>query len=189
MHLLSSAAKKIEEFPDREAPSYAILSHTWGEDEVLFDDLNDFAVSNKLGCAKIMHCCSQAELDGFSHVWVDTCCIDKKTSAEMSYAINSMFNWYRETQVCYVYLSDVPSDEDPLPENSAFARSRWFTRGWTLQELLAPRQVVFYAKNGIKIGTKSSLQDRLSAITGVSADFLLGTYKGVISVARKMSWA
>lgn len=189
MRLLNTATIKFEELPDNKTLNYAILSHTWGNDEVLFHDLDDPSVSERLGYTKIKWCCSVALSDGFEHVWIDTCCIDKTSSAELSYAINSMFNWYRDAQVCYVYLSDVPGDQDPQHEGSAFAQSRWFTRGWTLQELLAPLTIVFYSKDWIEIGTKSSLQEIISSVTGISEDILLGSNRDVVSVAKRMSWA
>ena len=191
MRLLNTTTIEFEELPDNKTLNYAILSHTWGKDEVLFHDLGNpsLAVRKRLGYTKIKQCCSIARGDDFSHVWIDTCCIDKTSSAELSYAINSMFKWYRDAQVCYVYLSDVPSDQDPQHQGSAFAQSRWFTRGWTLQELLAPRTIVFYSKDWIEIGTKSSLQEIISSVTGISKDILLGSNRAVVGIAKRMSWA
>jgi Heterokaryon incompatibility protein (HET) len=109
--------------------------------------------------AKVKGCCSQAKLDGFDYVWVDTCCIDKTSSAGLSEAINSMYRWYKEAQVCYAFLADVPIEEDLQYLNSSIAKSRWFTRGWTLQELIAPSNIVFYGENWREIGMKLSLQN------------------------------
>src|SRR5204863_8204286 len=131
-------------------PPYAILSHTWqGEDEITFNDLtkNDAKdnAKDKAGYKKINFCAQQAERDGLRYFWVDTCCIDKSNSSELSEAINSMFRWYQNAAKCYVYLSDVlitqrraSNEFFELSLESAFRASRWFTRGWTLQELLAP---------------------------------------------------
>jgi hypothetical protein len=114
---------------------------------------------------------------------------DKTSNVELTEAINSMFLWYRSAQVCYVYLADVPSGEEPGPKSSKFRKSRWFTRGWTLQELLAPLSVVFFGDDWAEIGTKASLCDVISDITGVSSQVLSTEYSGEISVAQRMSWA
>ena len=100
-----------------------------------------------------------------------------------------MFHWYRNSRVCYSYLDDVPSSDEPRSENSRFRKSRWFTRGWTLQELLAPLYVVFFGSDWTEIGTKSSLQEVISDITGIDSQVLLTNYGGEISVAQRMAWA
>jgi hypothetical protein len=102
---------------------------------------------------------SRAAAWGFEYVWVDTCCIDKTSSAELSEAINSMFSWYQKADVCYVYLSDYlfPARKDNSLDEEFFKNSRWFTRGWTLQELIAPESVVFFNESWHDIGTKHSL--------------------------------
>ena len=111
----------------------------------------------------------------------DLCCIDKTSSAELSEAINSMYRWYQESGVCYAYLADVPPN--------AFSKSRWFTRGWTLQELIAPSTVIFLDQKWQEIGTKSSLQRVISEITGIPTDILLGGDLEDASIAQRMSWA
>ena len=98
------------------------------------------------GWLKIRESCEQAIVDGYQWIWVDSCCIDKTSSAELSEAINSMFNWYRDSEVCYAYLSDVVSIQE---EGYGFGISKWFTRGWTLQELLAPKKLVFFVGIGV----------------------------------------
>lgn len=138
--------------------------------------------------SKIRGCCAQAALDGFDYAWIDSCCIDKTSSSELSEAINSMFSWYSRAQVCYAYLSDVPAGgvgKDHLRVDSYFRASEWFTRGWTLQELLAPRSVVFFDRDWVDIGTRHSLQGLVSAITGVKN---MGKFEHAC-VAQKMSWA
>ncbi|CAJ2510237.1 Uu.00g061370.m01.CDS01 [Anthostomella pinea] len=134
-------------------PPYAILSHTWGddEDEVTFQDMTEQTGRSKRGYQKIKFCCEQAAEDDLKHSWVDTCCIDKFNSTELNEAINSMFRWYQDATRCYVYLSDVSKsvnlqvDELSRPVwKSGFRNSRWFTRGWTLQELIAPSSVEFF---------------------------------------------
>ena len=131
-------------------PPYAILSHTWGddEDEVHFDDLIHSSYEEKAGFTKIQFCGEQAKRDKLEFFWVDTCCINKANHTELSEAITSMFRWYRNAAKCYVYLSDVSiRDEDDdhtkWTSKTAFQNSRWFTRGWTLQELIAPASVEF----------------------------------------------
>src|SRR6266516_4821987 len=120
---------------------------------------------------------------------VSSCCIDKSSSAELSEAIYSMFRWYKKAEVCYAYLVDVLGDEIPEHEASEFAKSRWFTRGWTLRELVAPSNVTFYSKNWNNIGTKERLCDLLSQITGIDLETLRGKGLELVSVARRMSWA
>lgn len=172
-------------FIGKDVPPYAILSHTWGpaEEEVSFADFADGNSCNKIGMKKIRSCARQTQEDGLKHFWVDTCCINKDSSAELSEAINSMYAWYRHADVCYAYLSDVH-------EKQHFGQSRWFGRGWTLQELLAPADVIFFDANWSTIGFKSSLKSRLSKITGIdSAALHDGTALSKFSVAERMSWA
>ena len=136
MRLLNTSSINIYVFSGDEIPEYAILSHTWGDEEVSLQELDKDESRAKAGYSKIQSCCALANLQGWQYVWIDTCCIDKSSSAELSEAINSMFRWYRDAKVCYAYLEDVAinSHEDSMV---AFRKSRWFTRGWTLQELLA----------------------------------------------------
>jgi hypothetical protein len=144
--------------------------------------------SNKKGYDKIKRCCEVALSDGFKYAWIDTCCIDKTSSSELSEAINSMYRWYKTAAVCYVILSDVPSDEDYHLQSSAFRTSRWFTRGWTLQELIAPACVVFYGIDWKEIGTKASLRDLISEITQIHIGILSGDKRlNSFSIAQKMS--
>jgi hypothetical protein len=148
MRLLHVDTRQLEEFFNDDIPPYAILSHTWDEEEVTFQDLDVESHKNKRGHAKIEGYCQQAKSDGLSWVWIDTCCIDKTSSAELSEAINSTFQWYRESVVCYAYLQDVPQGVDIWEDDSGFRGSRWFTRGWTLQELLAPYRLIFLTVPG-----------------------------------------
>src|ERR1700760_1117571 len=124
-------------------PPYAILSHTWGgdEEEVVFEDFVEgsrlsSSAQSKAGYRKIQFCGEQATRDGYQHFWVDTCCINKSNHSELSEAIISMFRWYRNSAKCYVYLADVSTKD--WRWKPAFRKSRWFSRGWTLQELIAP---------------------------------------------------
>lgn len=170
-------------------PRYAILSHTWEADdqEVTFRDLVDGLGESKAGYRKIRFCGEQANLDGIQYFWVDSCCIDKSSSAELAEAINSMFRWYQNAVKCYVYLSDIPTlDIDPR----AFRQSRWFTRGWTLQELLAPRTIEFFSRDGQQLGDKQLLGLQIHQITGIPIQALqqLGGLSQS-SVEERMSWA
>jgi hypothetical protein len=173
-------------------PDYAILSHTWGTDteEVTYRDMIEGTGKNKVGYEKIWFCGEQARRGGFDYIWIDTCCIDKTNNIELSEAINSMFRCYQEAKVCFAYLADVPSGEDPAVLDSSFSKSRWFTRGWTLQELIAPPIVVFFAKNWERIGDKKGLQSAISRITSIPTKFLLGVDNiDRASIAQRMSWA
>jgi len=162
------ATPLLEEFYDN-IPPYAILSHRWGKatEEVSFKDIETGAdISKKEGFNKLKYCCQQALEEGYSYVWIDTCCIDKSSSAELSEAINSMYNYYMNYRVCYAYLNDVScpyswNSEDTdkntiefLDENSSFRKSARFTRGWTWQELIAPKNVVFFDQDWQFIGYK-----------------------------------
>ncbi|KAK0702502.1 hypothetical protein B0T21DRAFT_321315 [Apiosordaria backusii] len=216
-------------------PPYAILSHTWGAeaDEVSFQDINDLQsashqddhpVTRKTGFSKIHDAARVARSSDIKYIWIDTCCIDKTSSAELSEAINSMYRWYQDSTICYAFLNDVDDSKNydsefDNEEQQTFARirnitrsvqrSRWFTRGWTLQELIAPPNVIFYSRNWNVLGTKlknfkhseqplyrPSTHEPLdfatlvSEITGVEVDVLSGYLDmDSISVAGKMKWA
>ena len=176
-------------------PPYAILSHTWGADtdEVTFKDLISGTGKDRPGYEKIRFCGEQARRDSLQYFWVDTCCIDKSNNNELSEAINSMFRWYRNAAKCYVYLSDVSRPAlqavNQLPWELAFRKSRWFTRGWTLQELIAPTSVEFFSKEGEQLGDKSSLSRHIHEITGIPIKVLQGGPQSDFSVTERMSWA
>ncbi|KAH6697092.1 heterokaryon incompatibility protein-domain-containing protein [Plectosphaerella plurivora] len=179
----------LENIPADDIPNhpYAILSHTWGLDEVVFTDVANGTARAKPAFAKVAFTCRQAARDGLEYAWIDSCCIDKASSAELSEAINSMFPWYRAAVCCYALLEDY-HHETLVP--SALSRCRWFTRGWTLQELLAPSTVTFHAASGTCIGTRESLCRHIADITRIDADILTGELPlGAASVAKRMSWA
>lgn len=204
MRLLNTHTLSFEEFYGN-LPKYAILSHTWGSEEVTFQDWADSSsMKHKSGYTKIVEACKQAKSDGYLYAWVDTNCIDKTSSAELTEAINSMFAWYNRAGICYAYLSDVPTF-NPISFAEAFRRSRWFKRGWTLQELLAPEEVVFYAADWSRIGTKATLVREIAAATGINIEYLCPEKRAVAatrddwtkrlhitcheaSVAERMSW-
>jgi hypothetical protein len=168
-------------------PPYAILSHTWGQakDEVSYDDLQHELWKNKAGHVKVRFCAEQTKKNRLEYFWVDTCCINKQSSAELSEAINSMYNWYQDAQLCFVYLSDVDKNNPKKP----LSRSRWFQRGWTLQELLAPSEVIFYDRQWRRLGSKSTLAGQIASITQIPATALNTRNLTSFSVAQKMSRA
>ncbi|KAI1664089.1 Heterokaryon incompatibility protein [Pyrenophora tritici-repentis] len=177
-------------------PPYAILSHTWKEgQEVTFTDLKgldnalDVDTQSKEGYQKLRFCAQQAKRDGLEYFWVDTCCIDKSNNTELSKAINSMFRWYQNAKKCYVFLSDVGSDTLEGDDETAFKQSRWFKRGWTLQELLAPHSVEFFSKEGVRLGDKESLKHTIHEVTGIPIEALLGTNLTEFDIAKRFSWA
>jgi hypothetical protein len=189
MRLLHAETLQLKEFMGGNIPPYAILSHTWGEDEVLFGDVGTANASKKTGYAKILFGCTEALKNGLQYIWVDTCCIDKSSSAELSESINSMFMWYKMANVCYAYMEDVPSIGDGQFSKRTFAQSRWFTRGWTLQELLAPSVLYFFTAEWDNMGSKQRLASQISTITGISQGFLVGRALSKASIAKRMSWA
>jgi len=194
MRLLHTKDLVLDSFPSPEKPEipdYAILSHRWKEQEMSFHDMKNRTpeMENTQGFKKIKRCCEEAASVGFDYIWIDTCCIDKTDQVELTEALNSMFQWYRSAQVCYSYLWDVDSREDPRAKSSTFRKSDWFKRGWTLQELLAPQYVTFYDAEWREIGTKSSLQEVITEISGIPSQVLLMNHGGEISIAQRMSWA
>ncbi|KAJ9148904.1 Ankyrin [Pleurostoma richardsiae] len=239
MRLLDTSTLRLVNKHEGDIPAYAILSHTWGGDdeEVTFQDIQEastrrfgqlsalfghHAALQKAGFAKIRDSARLAESQGYQFIWIDTCCIDKTSSAELSEAINSMFRWYREAAVCYAFLDDVDDGlQNPFraPAKEANAAgagvdheerdlvqsirsSRWFTRGWTLQELIAPSNVYFYSRSwnllGSRLGDDMSgplspvarFPELLSEITGIDSDVLAGfVVLEDLSVANRMKWA
>src|SRR5436190_18803003 len=178
-------------------PPYAILSHTWGANstEVTFEDLTNGTGKEKPGYEKIWFCGEQAGQDDLEYFWVDTCCINKADFTELSEAFNSMFRWYRNAARCYVYLSDISSPAfdtnekpNPRPWESDFQKSRWFTRGWTLQELLAPSSVEFFSRERQRLGDKRSLRQQIHEITGIADSALQGASLSQFSVDERLSW-
>ncbi|KAI0977558.1 hypothetical protein F4678DRAFT_18637 [Xylaria arbuscula] len=169
----------------QDLPLYAILSHTWGLDhqEVGFDDIRREAVQEKAGYQKIQFCQKQAARDELRYFWVDTCCIKHDSDVELTRSINSMYRWYRNAKKCYVYLSDVfvKGDGQLGSWEESFRRSRWFTRGWTLQE--------FFSSEGEFLGTKSSLEQQLHEITHIPVAALRGMTLSKFSIDERMSWS
>ncbi|KAK4667620.1 Vegetative incompatibility protein HET-E-1 [Podospora pseudopauciseta] len=169
-----------KDLPSNRVPPYAVLSHTWGpeEEEVGYKDLEDGRAASKPGYDKIRFCADQAGRDGLKFFWVDTCCIDKSNSSELQEAINSIFRWYRNAAKCYVYLADVSTckrDADGVPSWTwAFQKCRWFARGWSLQELIAPTSVEFFSREKARIGGRNSLEQMIQSVTGIPLEALRG---------------
>ncbi|KAF2679379.1 HET-domain-containing protein [Lentithecium fluviatile CBS 122367] len=151
--------------------------------------------SKEFGYKKILFCAGQAVNDDLEYFWIDTCCIDKDSSAELAKAINSMFRWYHKAAKCYVYLSDVSTaqpTEDPFFQQvwkSAFCHSKWFTRGWTLQELLAPKSVEFFSAEGERLGSRLELLQEIHEKTKIPIQALQGNQLSGFSIDERMSWA
>ncbi|KAI6134406.1 heterokaryon incompatibility protein-domain-containing protein [Pisolithus croceorrhizus] len=198
----------LKELDDKTTP-YAILSHRWGT-EVTYDEMIGLTamkprkrdnVRERDGYQKIIKGCEQAKKDGYRWLWIDTCCIDKRSSSELSEAINSMYRWYRDSQMCYAYFHDV--DEPALPTQQDFSRfgesdgwPEWFSRGWTLQELIAPKKAEFFNKDWVSIGAKEELTSTLSDITRIPCNVLYDeqalrdTFSWrYLCIAQIMSWA
>ncbi|PTB66973.1 ankyrin, partial [Trichoderma citrinoviride] len=182
MRLLNTSTLEPQEFDYGNIPPYAILSHRWGKEEITLQELEQ-GVTTKEGFKKVRKCCKRAKRDGFDYAWIDTCCINKTSSAELSEAINSMYLWYYQADRCYAYLVDVPS-------KCMIEDSEWFTRGWTLQELLAPSEVHFVDEHWNDLGTRTELQGTISKCTGIPINILSGDDElESASIAQRMSWA
>jgi hypothetical protein len=187
-----------KDFAGGDIPEYAILSHTWEADseEVTFEDLMDDTWRNKAGYHKIRFCGEQARRNGLRYFWVDSCCIDKSSSAVLSEAIISMFRWYHNAVKCYVYLADISrpaldanSESTQIFWESTFRKSKWFTRGWTLQELLAPASVDFYSEGWEHLGDKRSLERHIHEATGIPVKALQGGLLSSFSIDERLLWA
>ncbi|KAK7920010.1 HET protein [Apiospora marii] len=183
---------------------YSILSHRWGSEEITYRDVlsMDSTVRAKAGFSKLVGACALAKQLGYGLIWIDICCIDKANFTELSESINSMYKitvqkWYAESAICFAYLQDVASPAQdmafPVDDKTPSAhmeQSEWFQRGWTLQELIAPRNVCFYDANWALLGDKSSLSKALTRKTGIPEDVLKNERPPqACSVAQRMSWA
>jgi hypothetical protein len=193
LHFDSSGRLTSTDFNGKAIPPYVILSHTWGGDEFLFEDLVNNTGESKAGYEKILFCGEQAAYDNLEYFWVDTCCIDKWNLRELSNAINSMFRWYRNAVKCYVFLADVstPRTDAQLHQSiweSSFRESKWFTRGWTLQELIAPTSVEFFSFERQRLGDKESLEQQIHEITSIPVEALQGNPLEDFSVKERKAW-
>lgn len=186
-----------ERFAKDSIPPYAILSHRWStheDDEITFKGIAEgIHDKKKLGYQKLQFCSAQAKADGLHYFWVDTCCINQSDQNELSIAIYSMFRWYQKAVKCYVYLADVyiGDRDDPsisAAKGSALTKSEWFSRGWTLQELLAPEVVEFYTRDGVRLGDKSSLEQQIAEITDIPISVLRGRSLSRFTPEEIFSW-
>jgi hypothetical protein len=190
MWLINTRSLALDEFIGDAVPPYATLSHTWTpREEVSFHEWADLqTASKKKGFRKIELARREALSDGLEYLWVDTNCINKDSSAELTEAINSMFAWYRQATVCYAFLEDVVVNVDNYFFEEQFAHSRWFTRGWTLQELVAPKAVVFFSHSWARLGDKVTLGHRISTVTGIKQSHLTLDIRAPPSIATRMAW-
>ena len=201
MRLINAETLEFEEFIDPSTVRYAILSHTWATEEVSFLDMltGNPSVRNKAGFVKIRETCRLARQKRLKYVWIDTCCIDKSSSAELSEAINSMFNWYAQSTICFAQLSELPPGMGIKTQD--LAKCRWFKRGWTLQELIAPSVLELYDAIWMLRGTKWEHWQAIQEVSGISKDGFLNfkSIRGfansserdgrVVPVAQRMYWA
>lgn len=198
MYLINAETRRLEYHIGANIPAYSILSHRWRDGEV---DHQTFQTShqgvNLRGFAKIVAACEQSIKHKIRYTWIDTCCIDKTSSAELTESINSMFEWYEKAEVCFAFLDDVGPDPRE-PSRALIENSEWMKRGWTLQELLAPKRVKFYASDWSEIGTRDALASKLSRATAISQTYLRDIPSEYsrqaplllrASMGERMSWA
>ena len=192
LHFDDSRRLVLTDFSGKAIPPYAILSHRWGDSEVLFEDIRSNTYKEKGGYRKIEFCAEQAAQDELPYFWIDTCCIDKWNRRERSKAINSMFRWYKDAAKCYVFLPDVSVSAATAQRSSweaSFRASEWFTRGWTLQELIAPVSVEFFSSEGRRIGDKQTLEQLIHGITSIPVEALQNCPLGEFTIFERMAWA
>src|ERR1700744_1334850 len=193
MRLLNTKSLELKNLFQNQVPDYAILSHRWGSEELTFQDVSKCPLSNtnnvgrkKKGFSKVEGACKLAHGGGHHWIWIDSCCIDKDSSAELQETINLMWSYYARSAICYVYMADVPSSD----ARTAFQKSEWFTRGWTLQELIAPLYVEFYSQDWIAIGTKFERYMEIADITKIDPEVLVHAKPiDFFSAAERLSWA
>lgn len=218
MYLINVDDHSLKQFVDvYDCPPYAALSHRWGEsdDEMTFQEMTSrVSRKQKSGYRKMFNACLAAKHRGYQWVWIDTCCIDKQSSAELQESINSMWTIYYESAVCLAYLNDLETWHETRPvargdaafgeaalisgpsRETKLGESEWFKRGWTLQELLAPRKVDFLTSDWLAIGTRDSLSDSISRITTIPQAILqwdndAGREDAIRAypIASRFSWA
>ncbi|GAW17709.1 hypothetical protein ANO14919_071750 [Xylariales sp. No.14919] len=196
MRLIHCRTLRLQEFHGSQTPAYAILSHTWQDEEVTFTDFCQGAPSETGAIPerwmKITQACKLALAQGYEYIWVDTCCIDKSSSAELTEAINSMYSWYAKSDKCFAYLCDFDLSPGSSDARQQFLSSRWFSRGWTLQELIAPEELEFYDSSWNFYGSKASLCTDIANKTGIDEGVLRTLGQDLlpsIPVCQKMSWA
>jgi hypothetical protein len=195
MWLIDTKTLVLKEVISAEDIRYVTLSHTWEAEEVDFQEMRfqQSTAMKKKGFDKITRTCRLAREREIPYAWIDTCCIDKTSSAALSEAINSMFKWYAESFICFTYLSDLSVydlEHNKSGITAGFLNSRWFTRGWTLQELIAPEIIYFYDSDWKFLGTKDFFRREISSLTGIDIEVLQNSkLLPTIPVGRRMSWA
>ena len=192
LHFDALSRLVLTDFRGKRIPPYAILSHRWSDSEILIEDIASEVYKEKAeGYKKLMLCAGQAARDELQYFWIDTCCIDRWNNNERSRAINSMFQWYKNATRCYVFLSDVSvsTATEPVQRGdweASLCASAWFTRGWTLQELIAPVLVEFFSREGLRIGDKTSLDQLLHTITSIPLAALRNCPLNQFSTSERM---
>jgi hypothetical protein len=202
MRLINVHTRQLSEFFDLNVPPYSILSHCWGAEEVTYQEISapvllsaaaGPAYLEKAGYAKINSACLRSIHDGLEWPWVDTCCIDKSSSAELNESINSMYKWYQNAEVCYAFLEETHElsfNQTWNEVSKEICRDKWFNRGWTLQELIAPAKVEFFDKKWGGIGNKFVCSKHISMLTAIPENVIRSSDQmRLFGVATKMSWA
>lgn len=187
MRLLDTSTIQLHDFFGSKIPDYSILSHRWEEGEVSFKKVTKHPNFEKPGWTKVHKASEFAKIRGQQWIWIDTCCIDKTSSSELTETINSMYAWYEKPSVCYAYLSDIRATTRPDTREHDFRASQWFVRGWTLQELIAPGIVVFLNQSWTEFGTKSSLEAEIASITSIQQHILCPSTGELIARRRYAS--
>ncbi|PVH97584.1 kinesin light chain [Periconia macrospinosa] len=188
LHFEQAGRLLLTDFSGKAVPPYAILSHRWGDSEVLFEDIASESYTEKQGYRKVEFCAKQAAKDHLQYFWIDTCCINKWNLDELSRSINSMFRWYKNARKCYVFLPDVLVTDQLKDWEASFRASEWFRRGWTLQELIAPESVEFFSLEEQRIGDKQSLEQLIYEITDVPIEALQGCSLDKFTTSERIEW-
>ncbi|OAX35521.1 hypothetical protein K503DRAFT_364265 [Rhizopogon vinicolor AM-OR11-026] len=172
-----------------------MLSHRWEENEPLLHNIQDknvYELHALSGIAKSQSFCKTARDAGYRWAWIDTCCIDQTNNVEVQQSVNSMFLWYRHAALTIIYLSDVPRSS----KSGALAMSIWNKRGWTVQEFLAPKVVLFYQHDWtLYLDDRSpnhkdcpAIMRELGDATGIDAQALGAFYPGMRGARDKLQW-
>jgi heterokaryon incompatibility protein (HET) len=202
MRLINVRTLDLRKF-NQHPPRYAILSHRWiDEQEICLQDwevyvANQDPLSSQIKCKsgfiKIQNACIQAQKRGFEWLWADTVCIDKRDNSEVTKSVNLMFSWYQSASVCFAYMHEVSNNNQRLKwtEDNAVVRKtpEWFTRGWTLQELLAPKKLLLSDQDWNCIGDRENCAQVITKFTGIPLSALCGKDIQSYSYADRLAWA
>ncbi|THV01252.1 HET-domain-containing protein [Dendrothele bispora CBS 962.96] len=186
--MINTSSLELEDFEDGVSiPHYAILSHTWGAEEIGYHEFDRLISKKKESLQKIVGACMRARSDGLRYLWIDTCCINQEDQTDVHRNVKNMYSYYRNSRICYAYLVD--TDMQDVVE-SGFGQSRWFTRGWTLQELLAPPEVIFFDSHWGYMGTRTKLRKEISGVTGIP-EYIARNPISLrhVDVQERMSWS